>query len=121
MWIAMVYDDWDNTGFNPNQYDDYMVLMDEWSKYEVQFKCVKDGTPEPTPEPVINVEENNGVYTVTMVDNTNRSVSFSRDLSCESGIVQSKIISMSGLGEYSGYCDIHGNYLQFVYRNVVQN
>ena len=119
MWIASVYENWGDDEFNPNQYDDYMSLMDEWSKFEVEFKCVKDGTPEPTPEPVITVEENNGVFTVTMADNSNRSVSFSRNLSCESGIVQRKIVSISGLGEE--YCDLVANYVQFVYRNIVQN
>ena len=42
------WNDYDQT----YDYDYYMTGMEEWSKYEVHFKCVKveEQTPEPTPE-----------------------------------------------------------------------
>ena len=65
------------------------------------------------------VDENNGVTTISMVDNVDTHyVSYSRQFYCGYGkIVQSKIDSMSGLAspEDAKYCDVD-NYLEIEYR-----
>ena len=65
------------------------------------------------------VDENNGVTTISMVDNVDTDyVSFSKYFSCKYGeIVQTKIDSMSGLAspEDARYCDVR-NYLELDYR-----
>ena len=72
--------------YDPNyDYDTYMTEMDDMSKYEIHFKCMKEPTPEPTQESPITIEENNGVTTISMVDNSGTAVSFSKNLYCESG------------------------------------
>ena len=103
-----------------NDYDYYMNELNESSKYEVHFKCVKEPSPEPVSDSPITIEENNGVTTVSMVDNSDTAVEFSRNLSCGSGIVQLKIVSISGLsaGEDDQPCEKVGNYAQFVYRKI---
>ena len=64
------------------------------------------------------VDENNGITTISMVENENTPVSFSRQFACEYGqLVQTKIVSMSGLAspDDAKYCDVE-NYLQLEYR-----
>ena len=121
MYIAGLYFYW--ADYDPDyDYETYMNKMDEWSKFEVYFKCVQEPTPDPVSDNPLTIEENNGVTTLSMVDNADTAVSFSRNLSCGSGRVQRKIVSMSGWGTPKGICDIyHGNYVQFVYRKQVKN
>ena len=118
MYIAGLYQDYAQYGGDPAyDYDLYMSEFDDLSKYEVHFKCVNEPSPEPVSDSPITIEENNGVTTVSMVDNSDRAVGFSRNLSCESGAtVQRKIVSISGFGEE--YCEMLGNYAQFVYRKI---
>ena len=115
MYIAGLY--FDYADYDPTyDYETYMTKMDELSKYEVHFKCVKEPSPEPVSDNPITIEENHGITTVSMVDNSDTAVGFSRNLSCESGTVQRKIVSISGFGEE--YCEMIGNYAQFVYRKI---
>ena len=123
----------DYADYDPSRdFDTYIAQMDEWSKFEVHFKCVKEPEPEPTPEPIevegctvrdgkacpLVVEENNGVTTISMVDNQDTAVGFTRRFSCEYGdAVQAKIVTISGLGtEQEGCWSWLNNYLQFEYR-----
>ena len=125
----------DYADYDPSRdFDTYMAEMDEWSKFEVHFKCVKEPEPEPTPEPIkvegcnvrdgvacpLVIEENNGVTTISMVDNQDIAVGFTRRFSCEYGdAVQAKIVSISGLGkEQEGCWGGLDNYLQFEYRKL---
>ena len=67
----------------------------------------------------ILIEQKNGVTIISMVDNEDTLVEFSRDFWCEYGqLVQIKVVSMSGLAspDDSKYCDSVGNYLGFEYR-----
>ena len=102
----------------PYDYEAYLTGMNDLSKYEVQFKCEKELTTEPTPKPALTIEENNGVFSVMMIDNTDTSVSLTKDLSCDSGYVTRKIVTISGLGE-EDICSASwgiGNFIQFEYR-----
>ena len=122
-YIANLYHDYAHYGGNPAidyyDYDLYMAEFDESSKYEIHFKCVKEPSPEPISDSPLTIEENNGITTVSMVDNSDTAVGFSKNLSCESGAtVQRKIVSISGFGEE--YCEMLGNYAQFVYRKILK-
>ena len=102
-WYGEPGDYWDEA----DDYDFYMDELIESSKYEIHFKCVKEPSPGPVSDSPITIEENNGVTTVSMVDNSDTAVGFSRNLSCESGAtVQRKIVSISGFGE--DYCEMLG-------------
>ena len=122
-YIAGLAEDYAQYGGDPAyDYDLYMSEFDDLSKYEIHFKCVKEPSPEPVSGSPITIEENDGVTMVSMVDNSDTAVAFSRNLSCESGAtVQRKIVSISGLsgGEENG-CEKLGNHAQFVYRKCLK-
>ena len=69
MYIAFLY--FDYADYDPAyDYETYMTEMDELSKYEVHFKCVKEPTPESssTPAPSAVEPETTNTFHVNGLD-----------------------------------------------------
>ena len=83
MYIAGLY--FDYADYDPTyDYETYMSEMDEMSKYEVHFKCVKaeEPTPEPTAE-ITTMEQTTNSFYVNGLDQECLIKIFSGGFNCK--------------------------------------